>query len=167
MKGLMRVFAATGLLLAACENVADDGVLKQDLATARVALRDAVNEGLTAVKGALTAADQAITRAVTDIERSHIGAARNGDANSGTLTTATLPVSRRPSATNGQKALVKDVQNDLSRLGYYSGPLDGFAGPHTLSAVQRYQIDHGLDADGWVTKDLAVHINSSRMVAER
>lgn len=167
MKGLVRAFAATWLLLTACENVTDDGVLKKDLATARVALRDAVDEGLTAVKGALTAADQAITRAVTDLERSNFGAARNGDASSGTLTTAALPLSLRPAATNGQKALVKDVQNDLSRLGYYSGPIDGFAGPHTLSAVQRYQIDHSLDADGWVTKDLAAHINSSRMVAER
>jgi hypothetical protein len=167
MNGLVRAFAATGLLLTACENLPDDSLLKQDLATARVALTAAANEGLTAVKGALTAADQAITRAVTDLERSSSGAPRTAHTGSGTLTTTAVPLSRRPAAGNGQKSLVKDVQNDLSRLGYYSGPIDGFAGPHTLSAVQRYQIDHGLGADGWVTKDLAAHISSSRMVAER
>jgi peptidoglycan hydrolase-like protein with peptidoglycan-binding domain len=163
MKELMRAFAATGLLLAGCENLPEDSLLKQDLATAGVALDAAANEGLAAVKGALTAADQAITRAVT--ERS--GTTRTSQTSSGTLTTTALPLSRRPVATNGQKSLVKDVQNDLSRLGYYSGPIDGFAGPHTLSAVQRYQVDHGLDADGWVTRDLAAHISGSLMVAER
>jgi hypothetical protein len=163
----MRVFAASALLLTACENLPDDGTLKQDLAEARVALDAAANEGLAAVKGALTAADQAITRAVTDLERSYSGTARTNQVGSGTLTTAAVPLSRRPVAGNGQRSLVRDVQNDLSRLGYYSGPIDGFAGPNTLSAVQRYQIDHGLDADGWVTKDLAAHINGSMMVAER
>jgi hypothetical protein len=167
MKGLMRAFAASGLLLTACESLPEDGAIKQDLATAGVALSGAVNDGLSAVKGALTAADQAITRAVTDLERSYSGGARTAHAGSGTLTTVAVPLSRRPGASNGPRTLVKDVQNDLSRLGYYSGPIDGFAGPHTLSAVQRYQVDHGLDADGWVTKDLAAHINSSRMVAER
>ena len=167
MKWLMRAIAPAVLMLAACGNAADEAALKQDLATAQAAVGQAVNEGLTAVKGALTAADQAITRAVTDFERSRLGAGLAGDTTSGTLTTTALPTSRRPSSTNGQKTLVRDVQSDLARLGYYSGPIDGFAGPHTLSAVQRYQIDHGLDADGWVTKDLAVHINSSRMVAER
>jgi hypothetical protein len=147
-------------LLAGCEQLPDDGRLKHDLATARIALDAAASEGLNALKGALIAADQAIHRAVSDLERPRADAAP-----SGTLSTAAVPVARRPAA--GQKALVRDVQSDLARLGYYAGPIDGFAGPHTLSAVQRYQVDHGLDADGWVTKDLAAHISSSRTVAER
>ncbi|MBV9490028.1 MAG: peptidoglycan-binding protein [Verrucomicrobia bacterium] len=38
--------------------------------------------------------------------------------------------------------LVADVQQDLRRLGYYTGTVDGTLGPETESAIQRYQVDH-------------------------
>ena len=37
-----------------------------------------------------------------------------------------------------------DVQRALAQQGYYYGPIDGILGPGTRSAIQRYQIDHGL-----------------------
>jgi hypothetical protein len=36
------------------------------------------------------------------------------------------------------------VQQALAQQGYYYGPIDGILGPGTRSAIQRYQIDHGL-----------------------
>jgi hypothetical protein len=36
------------------------------------------------------------------------------------------------------------VQRSLAQQGYYYGPIDGILGPGTRSAIQRYQIDHGL-----------------------
>ena len=36
------------------------------------------------------------------------------------------------------------VQRSLAQQGYYYGPIDGILGPRTRSAIQRYQIDHGL-----------------------
>ncbi len=37
-----------------------------------------------------------------------------------------------------------EVQRALAQQGYYYGPIDGILGPGTRSAIQRYQIDHGL-----------------------
>ena len=36
------------------------------------------------------------------------------------------------------------VQRALAQQRYYYGPIDGILGPGTRSAIQRYQIDHGL-----------------------
>ena len=37
-----------------------------------------------------------------------------------------------------------EVQRALAQQGYYYGPIDGILGPGTRSAIQRYQINHGL-----------------------
>ena len=37
-----------------------------------------------------------------------------------------------------------EVQRSLAQQGYYYGPIDGILGQGTHSAIQRYQIDHGL-----------------------
>jgi putative peptidoglycan binding protein len=36
------------------------------------------------------------------------------------------------------------VQEALTRLGYYQGPIDGRIGPQTLFAIGQYQRDHGM-----------------------
>jgi hypothetical protein len=38
------------------------------------------------------------------------------------------------------------VQRSLAQQGYYYGAIDGILGPGTRSAIERYQIDHGLAA---------------------
>ncbi|MEG0270252.1 MAG: peptidoglycan-binding protein [Clostridia bacterium] len=43
---------------------------------------------------------------------------------------------------------VKKLQQKLKELGYYKGKLDGAYGEGTTSAVQAYQQDHKLEADG-------------------
>jgi peptidoglycan hydrolase-like protein with peptidoglycan-binding domain len=54
---------------------------------------------------------------------------------SGTSTTATDPA-------------VADLQKVMSRLGYYSGPIDGVYGPTTAAAVTEMQKALGVTADG-------------------
>lgn len=45
---------------------------------------------------------------------------------------------------------VREVQRRLHRLGYRTGPIDGLYGPLTRSAVQWFQIKHGLQPTGFV-----------------
>jgi DNA invertase Pin-like site-specific DNA recombinase len=45
---------------------------------------------------------------------------------------------------------VREVQRRLSSLGYHTGPIDGLYGPRTRSAVQWFQIKHGLRPTGVV-----------------
>ena len=43
---------------------------------------------------------------------------------------------------------VANVQQDLRRLGYYTGMVDGTLGPETEAAIQTYQLDHHLPVTG-------------------
>jgi hypothetical protein len=46
------------------------------------------------------------------------------------------------------------VQQELSRLGYYHGPIDGIIGPGTRSAIAGYQRDNGLHVTGTINSKL-------------
>ena len=48
---------------------------------------------------------------------------------------------------------VKELQQRLQELGYYTSTVDGQFGPGTRSAVTLFQSQHGLDADGIVGED--------------
>jgi hypothetical protein len=48
---------------------------------------------------------------------------------------------------------VTAVQNQLTQLGYYGGPIDGIYGPTTRDAVAKYQIDKQLDVTGSLSAD--------------
>jgi DNA invertase Pin-like site-specific DNA recombinase/peptidoglycan hydrolase-like protein with peptidoglycan-binding domain len=50
----------------------------------------------------------------------------------------------------GASERVREVQRRLTRLGYHTGPVDGLYGPLTRSAVQWFQIKHGLRPTGVV-----------------
>jgi hypothetical protein len=43
---------------------------------------------------------------------------------------------------------VANVQQNLHRLGYYTGTVDGILGPNTETAIQQYQVDHHLPVTG-------------------
>ena len=47
-----------------------------------------------------------------------------------------------------QSDAVRDLQQQLKNLGYYGGAVDGQFGDATAEAVQLFQAQHGLDADG-------------------
>ena len=69
--------------------------------------------------------------------------------------------SQRPSIAPAQpqpvqqwSQLTRDVQSALTALGYQPGPADGLSGARTRSAIQSFQRDVGLAADGQVTEAL-------------
>ena len=46
------------------------------------------------------------------------------------------------------------VQENLRRLGYYKGSVDGLNGPSTRAAIRSYQVDRGLPVTGYLDKEL-------------
>lgn len=49
-------------------------------------------------------------------------------------------------------------QSALSRLGYYSGPIDGDIGPGSRAAIRRYQMRNGLAATGYLDSRLLISL---------
>jgi len=49
---------------------------------------------------------------------------------------------------------VQAVQTQLTQLGYYNGPADGFFGPATRDAVANYQIARNLNVTGSLSPDM-------------
>ena len=58
--------------------------------------------------------------------------------------------------------LVRDVQSELSALGYDVGAIDGQLGARTINAVQSYQYNNNLLVDGQVTQPLLDHVRTKR-----
>lgn len=46
----------------------------------------------------------------------------------------------------------RQIQQELKRLGYYSGKIDGIAGPLTIKAIKSFQRDYDLKVNGIVGK---------------
>jgi len=46
------------------------------------------------------------------------------------------------------------VQENLRRLGYYKGMVDGISGPATRNAIRAYQVDRGLPVTGRLDREL-------------
>lgn len=71
-----------------------------------------------------------------------VGASANTSAGSGTFTELL--------AVGSEDAQVTALQNTLTSLGYYSGPITGYYGTLTENAVMKYQTAHGIAATGSV-----------------
>lgn len=56
---------------------------------------------------------------------------------------------------------IEQLQAGLNRLGYNAGPVDGIAGRGTRGALQRFQIDRNLMADGFPTKRALSAVNAA------
>lgn len=68
-----------------------------------------------------------------------------------TAATTTIPTTTTTTTTvAGQTATATMlvVQQDLTALGYYTGPIDGIAGDETRAALAKFQADAGIEADG-------------------
>jgi peptidoglycan hydrolase-like protein with peptidoglycan-binding domain len=52
--------------------------------------------------------------------------------------------------------LVKDVQTALATRGFYSGPIDGYAGPSTAAAISDFERAEGLDVTGVASEKVLV-----------
>ena len=53
---------------------------------------------------------------------------------------------------------VKQVQSELKEKGYYDGDVDGVLGAQTRAGLRRYQKEKGLEGDGRLTHDTAIHL---------
>lgn len=86
---------------------------------------------------------------------------RRGIIADGHITDGTLRSLREASYTLGARVLslqpeghyfvgddVGELQDQLHNLGFYTDRVDGQFGPHTHEAVERYQVNYGLNADG-------------------
>jgi hypothetical protein len=61
---------------------------------------------------------------------------------------------------------VADVQDVLSRKGYYHGQIDGAVGPETRHALLRYQSDKGLEPSGTLTNETLRSLGLQRVAQE-
>jgi peptidoglycan hydrolase-like protein with peptidoglycan-binding domain len=66
----------------------------------------------------------------------------------------------------GGSGSVRWVQRRLRALGYHAGPTDGLFGPLTEAAVTRFQLEHGVGADGVVGPVTAARLRAARPVAK-
>lgn len=57
------------------------------------------------------------------------------------------------------RQMVMNAQHVLKGRGYYAGEIDGMLGSQTRDALQRYQHDHGLNPDGYLTRETAEHLD--------
>jgi hypothetical protein len=60
---------------------------------------------------------------------------------------------------------VTAVQQDLTQLGYYNGPIDGLFGAATRTAVTHYQTDRGLQVSGSLTSDTMQSLGLPQMTS--
>lgn len=71
----------------------------------------------------------------------------------------------RPSSPPQRGADVGELQERLSKLGYYRGPQDWTYNPQLVAAVRAFQRDHGLDEDGVVDEAVWYALDNHREAA--
>ncbi len=62
--------------------------------------------------------------------------------------------------------MVRQIQTELLRLGYYSGAVDGVAGASTRVAITAYERAEGLSTDGEASRQVLDHILFAKHIAE-
>ena len=62
--------------------------------------------------------------------------------------------------------LVRDIQDELRRLGFYQGPVDGVLGPMTNQAISEVQLASGWPVDGLPSRELLDHLYSQQDKAQ-
>lgn len=56
---------------------------------------------------------------------------------------------------------VREIQARLNRLGYAAGPVDGIMGSRTRAAIEAFQAQHGLPADGYPDRTLIAYLRAA------
>jgi lysozyme len=101
----------------------------------------------------LTTAVTAGGRPVRGLRNRRVKEARlikTGDYGSPSISLTEGATSKGPSGRSTTAAEIREYQEQLKKLGYYSGEIDGDAGTLTLGAVKNFQRSHGLKVDGIV-----------------
>jgi peptidoglycan hydrolase-like protein with peptidoglycan-binding domain len=70
------------------------------------------------------------------------------------VTVAPLPPSRPEPARRSQADLVLDIQRELLAKGYYTGAIDGLAGPKAVQAIRTFEQTEGLKVTGEPSESL-------------
>ncbi|MFM8828826.1 MAG: peptidoglycan-binding domain-containing protein [Actinomycetota bacterium] len=94
-----------------------------------------------------TATSTTETTATTSTATTSTAATTTGTTTATTSTSTTGTTTTKPAENPTLKAN-KEIQQDLSDLGFYSGPINGQYGPITTAAVKRFQARAGLPTDG-------------------
>ena len=64
------------------------------------------------------------------------------------------PASAAGPAGVGAGSVAAPVQEELTRRGYYHGPIDGVVGPGTRAAISSYQKNHDMEINGTINEAL-------------
>lgn len=150
--------AHTYLTLAANQGVTEALQVKGEISN-RMSQRDIV-ESLQRQNEMLLAQQAGVQEALTDGG----GAATNRETGGDEVAVAATGSadSRDDIAGMDQRTMVRNVQQELNRLGYSAGTPDGLYGPSTRTAIQAYQRDTGLETDGEVSADLLRALRAAR-----
>jgi hypothetical protein len=70
--------------------------------------------------------------------------------------------SSAPALLSQRDAVVKQVQLALWQRGYYAYAIDGFMGPYTREAIQRFEVDHCLRTAPLITRRLLIALGIER-----
>lgn len=128
---------ALPLFLTACGSTPQDrAITGGGIGAAGGAIVGAVT-GLTVLQGALIGTGLgAAFGALTTPDKVNFGDPvwkwSNGSGSTGVAT-----------APQGQSKAVADIQRDLKKLGYNTGPVDGVLGPRTKTAIAQFERDQG------------------------
>lgn len=71
------------------------------------------------------------------------------------------PYTPSPPPDGPTRTEVQEAQERLNALGYDAGPADGLMGPRTASAIEEFQRDHAMPADGRVSADLIAGLRAA------
>lgn len=145
--------AAVALVSSGCGSTPTErGVSGAGIGASAGAVLGAVT-GMTVLQGAVIGATAGgLTGALTREDQINLGrpAWKQGQA----AAPAPAPTHYAYSA----PSTVREIQGTLKSLGYYSGPIDGIAGPKTASAIRSYQQQYGLQVDGRPSSELLNHM---------
>jgi peptidoglycan hydrolase-like protein with peptidoglycan-binding domain len=154
MRTMMACVLTSTLVLSGCGSTPTErGVSGAGIGASAGAVLGAVT-GMTVLQGAVIGATAGgLTGALTRQDQINLGqpAWKQGQAAAPTSTA-------RSNYAYSNGSTVRDLQSALRSLGYYSGPVDGIAGPKTSSAIRSYQRQNGLIVDGRASPELLNHI---------
>ncbi len=147
--------AAAALVFSGCGSTPTErGVSGAGIGASAGAVLGAVT-GMTVLQGAVIGATAGgLTGALTREDQINLGrpAWKQGHASAPAPTPAPSQYAYTAPST------VREIQSTLKSLGYYSGAVDGIAGPKTAGAIRAYQQKNGLLVDGRPSAQLLSHM---------
>jgi peptidoglycan hydrolase-like protein with peptidoglycan-binding domain len=151
-KQIVTLVAATVVLSGCGSTPTERGVSGAGIGASAGAVLGAVT-GMTVLQGAVIGATAGgLTGALTREDQINLGrpAWKQGQA--------AAPAPEPTRYAYSAPSTVREIQTALKSLGYYSGGVDGIAGPKTASAIRSYQQQNGLQVDGRASAELLNHM---------